>query len=52
MLTELVADQVAPAYWVPNKDVEVRTQRLKMRRKSLLLLSWLELLFLPSEIRC
>lgn len=52
MLTELVADQVAPAYWVPNKDVEVRTHRLKMRRKSLVFLSLLELLFLPSEIWC
>ena len=25
MITEMVADQVAPSYWVPNKDVMVRT---------------------------
>ncbi len=24
MITEMVADQVAPSYWVPNKDVIVR----------------------------
>lgn len=24
MITEMVADQVAPSYWVPNKDVLVR----------------------------
>ncbi len=24
MLTEMMADQVAPSYWVPNKDVIVR----------------------------
>ena len=23
MITEMVADQVAPSYWVPNKDIEV-----------------------------
>jgi hypothetical protein len=23
MLTEMVADQVAPSYWVPNKDTQV-----------------------------
>lgn len=23
MITEMVADQVAPSYWVPNKDVNV-----------------------------
>jgi len=23
MLTEMVADQVAPSYWIPNKDVYV-----------------------------
>jgi hypothetical protein len=23
MITEMVADQVAPSYWVPNKDVIV-----------------------------
>ena len=34
MLTELVADQVAPAYWVPNKDVEVRIDRLGKKIKT------------------
>jgi hypothetical protein len=24
MITEMMADQVAPSYWVPNKDVIVR----------------------------
>jgi hypothetical protein len=28
MLTEMVADQVAPSYWIPNKDVHVRRIRL------------------------
>jgi hypothetical protein len=28
MLTELVADQVAPSYWIPNKDVHVRKRFL------------------------
>ena len=26
MLTEMVADQVAPSYWIPNKDVHVRAR--------------------------
>jgi hypothetical protein len=34
MLTEMVADQVAPSYWIPNKDVHVRRIVLsKMIRK-------------------
>jgi hypothetical protein len=33
MLTELVADQVAPAYWIPNKDVHVCKFRLIIVRK-------------------
>jgi hypothetical protein len=31
MLTEMVADQVAPSYWVPNKDVYVRGIQLFRR---------------------
>jgi hypothetical protein len=28
MISEMVADQVAPSYWVPNKDVIVRNYLL------------------------
>jgi hypothetical protein len=28
MITEMVADQVAPSYWVPNKDTEVNKLRV------------------------
>jgi hypothetical protein len=28
MIAEMVADQVAPSYWVPNKDVIVRNYLL------------------------
>lgn len=53
MLTELVADQVAPAYWVQNKDVDVRIYRLKIRRKPhRFSLSLIELFFMQSEIWC
>jgi hypothetical protein len=30
MITEMVADQVAPSYWVPNKDVIVRGYFIKL----------------------
>jgi len=29
MISEMVADQVAPSYWVPNKDVIVRNDLKK-----------------------
>jgi hypothetical protein len=30
MIAEMVADQVAPSYWVPNKDVIVRNYLLEL----------------------
>jgi hypothetical protein len=31
MITEMVADQVAPSYWIPNKDVIVRILLMKLK---------------------
>lgn len=28
MISEMMADQVAPSYWIPNKDVIVRNDDL------------------------